>query len=147
MSATIRPAQEKDVPELLALQRRWVAEGITHGLVEAVPEEFIGRLGPYFLVAEQSGDIVGFISGSHHQSSGLAVVPKGERYLEIDDVYVIPRLRGTGVGGQLLDRLEEQARSNGIDRFLVYSASKDVDGILKFYRSHGFNSWYVQMYK
>jgi hypothetical protein len=29
----------------------------------------------------------------------------------------------------------------------VYSASKDLDGILRFYRAHGFTSWSVQLFQ
>jgi len=33
------------------------------------------------------------------------------------------------------------ARAEGIRRFLLYSASQDVEGILAFYRAHGFRPW------
>lgn len=132
---------------MLALQKQWVAEGITHGLVDASVEEFTNRLGQFFLVAEQDAAVIGFITATEHESTGLAVIPRGQRYLEIDDVYVVPERQHQGVGGRLLDRIQQEAREKGIDRFLIYSASKDIDSILRFYRGHGFRSWYVQMYK
>lgn len=33
-----------------------------------------------------------------------------------------------------------------MERFRVYSATKDVDRILAFYRRHGFKSWYTEMF-
>jgi len=146
-SITIRLCQKEDLPAVLALQRQWVKEDVTYGLVEAKPEELRTCLGPYFLVADRNGSIVGFIIGSEGRSDGVAVIPKGERYVEIGDLYVVPALRGQGVGRKLIEKLEETVRSDGIERLLIYSASKDVDRILKFYRSCGFRSWFVQMYK
>ena len=43
--------------------------------------------------------------------------------------------------------LRASSRRADVKRFLVYSASKDVDGILRFYRKHGVQSWLVQMVK
>ena len=61
-------------------------------------------------------------------------------------MYVKPGLRDQGIGGRLLNRLIEAAQDAGIKRFRVYSATRDVDEILKFYRQHGFKSWYVEMF-
>jgi len=103
--------------------------------------------GPYFLVADRDHEIVGFIFGSEHTSKGLAVIPAGQRYLEIDDFYVTPECRSEGIGAGLLAAIEEAASRAGIERFLVYSATKDLDRISNFYREQGFKSWYVQLYK
>ena len=148
MSETIiRRALADDLQMVETLQRRWEAEGITRGFEAADAGLLRLRLGPYFLVAEQAGRIAGFGSGSADISEGNAVFSVGERYLEVDDLYVSPGMRDQGIGGRLLDELLAQARQEGIQRFLVYSSSRDTDAILRFYRRHGLETWYVQMFR
>ena len=147
MEISIRQATESDIPYVQELYRQWVAAGITHGLIEPEPFYFTDRLGPLFLVAEYDNVVVGFALGTEHTSDGLAIIPDGEKYLEIDDIYVIPEHQNWGIGSLLLQEIEDRASSAGIHRFLVYSASKDIDGILSFYRTQGYKPWYVQMFK
>jgi GNAT superfamily N-acetyltransferase len=147
VSITIRQATDADVPRVQALYARWVEDDITHGLVQPGTDHFRSRLGPFFIVAECDGVVVGFAIGTERTSDGLAVIPKGERYVEIDDVYVIPEHQRSGIGSGLIQEIESQAASADVGRFLVYSASRDVDGIMRFYRSHGYEPWYVQMVK
>ena len=147
MKISIRQATELDIPGVQELYVQWVAAGITHGLIEPEPDYFSDRLGPLFIVAERDNAIIGFAIGTEHTSDGLAVIPEGDRYLEIDDIYVTPEHQSSGVGSLLLQEIEDRARSTGIHRFLVYSASQDVDGILSFYRTRGYKPWYVHMFK
>jgi ribosomal protein S18 acetylase RimI-like enzyme len=147
MIISIRQATEPDIRDVRALCARWAAAGITHGLITPKSDYFARQLGPFFLVAEGEDVMVGFAMGTEHTSDGLAVIPEGERYLEIDDGYVAPEHQGSGAGTRLIQELENQAKSAGIQRFLVYSASKDIDGILRFYRGCGYKAWFVQMFK
>ena len=71
---------------------------------------------------------------------------EGERYIQIEELYVQPGFRNRGLGSQLLRSLLRAARARGAERFKVYSAAKDMDRILAFYRRHGFKSWYVEMF-
>lgn len=145
--AILRQCHEDDLPALMKLYEQFAAEEIVYGLVAEGPDELRQRLGDYCLVAEVDDALVGFVLGSEHTSLGLAVIPQGQRYLEIDDLYVVPAMRQRGIGGELLQAVEHRARTNGIEHFLLYSAVKDLDAIVKFYRCHGFNSWFIQMYK
>lgn len=143
----IRRCADNDIDDVRRMQMQWAEEDITYGFVPSCREDLTNRLGSYFFVAEVDGCLVGFIYGSLRVSEGLAVLPAGQQYLQIDDIYVKPEFRDKGIGGRLLESLFQTAQHNGISRFLVYSATKDLDKILKFYRSHGFESWYVQMFK
>ena len=109
-------------------------------------ETLVENIGPHFYVAADGGNVVGFSYGSTRISEGLAIMAKGERYFEIEELYVKPDYRDRGIGGELLDRLVEACKENGVQRFKVYSASKDLDGSTRFYRRHGFESWYVEMF-
>ena len=143
----IRLAEAGDVDEVARLQLEWAEEGITYGQAPASAQEIAGKLGPFFYVALEGSRISGFVYGSERSSEGLAVIPKGERYLEIDELYVRPQSRNTGLGGTLLETLLRAARDRGIERFKVYSAAKEFDRIVAFYRRHGFRPWYVEMFQ
>ena len=121
-------------------------EDIIHGFVPETAEEIEKSIDSYFLAAEINGEIIGFICGKICASDGLAVIPKGS-YLEIENLYVAPQFRKQGVGGRLVDELLTKARRNNISYVLLYSATKDLHGILGFYERHNFQSWYVQMFQ
>lgn len=150
MAMTIRACTEADLDAVLQLQRAWADEAITYGYAPGTREALLPLLGPYFLVAEDEATVVAFacgivVTGDHHDVS--AVIPAGRPYLNVDEIYVAREHRDQGIGGRLLDRLTATARANGVTRFLVYSSSKDLDGILRFYRAHGFQSWTVQLFQ
>ena len=146
----IRECSQQDIEEILQLDRQWEQEDIAHDFIFISREEFIAsleRFPTYFLVAENDGHIVGYINGSVQLGKGMAVIPEQESYLEIDNVYVKPEFRNSGIGGKLIEGLLEVATQNGIQRFLVSSVSKEMDKILNFYQRHGFKPWYIQMFK
>ena len=143
----IRECTGADIEKVMELDRSWAAEDITYGYFAESAEGFADRSGPYFLVAEVQGSVVGFTYGSVHVSEGMAVLPAGQTYFEVDAIYVANEYRNSGIGGMLLDGLLETARHNGIERSIIYSATKDLDRILRFYRRHGFKNWYVRMYR
>ena len=145
--AFIRQAEESDVDFILRLQRQWSEEGIVYGLVTESEERIRAAIGPYLLVAVTDDEAVGFISGSVHVSKGTAVIREGERYLEIDNLYISPEFRRQGIGGDLITQIIARAKARGVAYASLYSAAKDVHGILGFYERHGFQSWYVQMFR
>jgi GNAT superfamily N-acetyltransferase len=100
-----------------------------------------------FLVVESNGQLVGYIHASTHYEQRVEVIPKGEPYLEIEDIYVHPASRSQDIGGKLLEQVFEIAQQEGIQRFVVGTKSKETDKILGFYRSHGFTPWRIQFFK
>lgn len=146
-NALIRQAAESDVASIIRLQRRWLEEGNVYGFVPEGEEEVRAALGPYLLVAAVEGEVVGFVKGSVRVGEETAVMPGGESYVEVEDLYVAPEFRGRGVGGELLNRLLERAGERGAAYALLYSASKNVHSVLRFYERHDFRSWYVRMFR
>jgi ribosomal protein S18 acetylase RimI-like enzyme len=143
----VRQAAESDVESISRLQRWWFEEGGVYGFVPESREQVRAALGLYLLVAEAGDEVVGFISGSVHSSEGTAVMPAGGSYLEIDNLYVSPEFRRRGVGGGLITQLLARAKRQGVAYAALYSASKDVHGVLRFYEQHDFRSWYVRMFR
>jgi RimJ/RimL family protein N-acetyltransferase/N-acetylglutamate synthase-like GNAT family acetyltransferase len=141
----VRAGSAADLPQVAELSRRWEAEAITRGF-RADTEASLGeRLGPYCLVAEHAGRVVGYAIGAVRESEGLAVLPAGVPYLEVEDLYLRPEHRSRGLGGRLLERLFEEAAARGVERALVYSSNLAWERTVAFYRRHGFRMWFVRM--
>lgn len=143
----IRIAAETDIPSICQLQQEWFEEGNVYGFEPENQEKLRLILGTFCLVAEMDNDIIGFVTGNIHTSDGLAVIPAGKRYIEVDNVYVSLPYRRQGIGGHLVDQLLVEAKKQGVTHALLYSATKDIRSILNFYENHGFQSWYIQMFR
>ena len=142
----IRECEPEDVDAVHQLDLDWEAEGVTYGFGPSSLDEIREALGPYLLVAVVADELIGYSRGAVHISRDLCVFEEGERHLEIYDLYVREPYRSAGVGGMLVEHIMEIARGNGIRRFRVHSATKDLDRVLKFYRNHGFKTWSMEMY-
>jgi ribosomal protein S18 acetylase RimI-like enzyme len=144
---TLRLALQSDIAAVVRLTEAWAREGTTHGIIPSPTDHLIERLGRYFWVAVVDTAVVGFVHGTVHTSDGLAVIPAGERYLEIEDLYILPAYRNCGIGTALVETLWRAAEEDGVIRGLVHSATKDWERIVEFYRRFGYKMWYVQMYR
>ncbi len=116
-AATIRFATREDVPAIVSLIRELaVYEKLEH-MATATPE----TLAPHLfgdkpscecLIAEQGGTAVGFALFFHNFSTFLA-----KKGLYLEDLFVLPSARGSGVGKQLLQRLAKIAVERDCGRF------------------------------
>ncbi len=79
-------------------------------------------------VAEGSGSPVGFIKVSAEGSSGT-----------IDDLVVLPRARGKGIGTSLLAWAQREFDARGIKE-VELTVSEGNDSALAFYERHGFQT-------
>ena len=115
--ATVRFATRADLPVIVSLIRALaVYEKLEH-LATATPE----RLEPELfgdgsviecLVGEQDGEPVGFALFFHNFSTFLC-----RKGLYLEDLFVRPSARGTGMGKLLLQRLAQIAVERGCGRF------------------------------
>lgn len=143
----IRRASRGDLEAVKALSESWVGEAITYGQVSEPIEWFEARVDAYFFVAEVDGGVVGYGQGDVRVSDErvAAVLSPGTRYVEITNLYVHPDYRSRGVGSGLLEHLLEAAGADGVDRSLLFTGTKDVLRVLRFYMRHGYEGWGVQM--
>jgi GNAT superfamily N-acetyltransferase len=143
----IRECSYEDLECVESLQQQWTKEDITYGFVPAEKSYLETKLGKYFFVAESNNEILGFVYGTVHKSENMSVIDNGQLYIEIDDIYTSLNNRGAGIGTLLLDKVLAVAKENGIERSLIYSSTKDMDSIIKFYKKHDYKTWYIQMVK
>jgi ribosomal protein S18 acetylase RimI-like enzyme len=147
----IRACARQDIDAIVQLEQQWEREDIAYGDFNPIDQEafiaILERFPTYFLVAKCGEQLVGYIHGSIQRNKPVEVIPEQEPYLEVENIYVKPDFRNEDIGGKLLERLFDIASSDGIQRFLVSTSSKETDKILRFYRSHGFTPWYIQFFK
>jgi len=126
----LRQATAADVPAMVDLHGRAVREVCAREYAPEQIEEWlanpreenIGRhvaTGLVYVCVDDGGAVVGFAER------------RGE---SIATLYVDPRHHGHGVGSMLLQRLEEDARAEGLTELTTHSTTNAVT----FYERHGF---------
>ncbi len=132
----LRPAGPADAPALVGLIRELaVFERLEH-LVEVTPDQLTQHLGgrrpvAEAIVAEVDAQVVGFALFFTNFSTFL-----GRPGLYLEDLYVQPAHRGTGLGKALLQYLGALAVDRGCGRFEWSVLDWNVDAI-RFYERMG----------
>ena len=132
----VREASEGDVPLILTFIRELADyEKLSHEVVateEGLRESlFAGRRYAEVLIAEHDGAPAGFALYFHNFSTFL-----GKPGIYLEDVYVRPEFRGTGIGRQLLVKLAHLALQRGCGR-LEWSVLDWNEPSIGFYRQLG----------
>lgn len=120
---------EKTVERLIELSVDWMNEDITFGLRANTAEDLKE---PCF-VAVSDEEIIGYAFGHYYEREHPnSVIALGSRCFELDELYVSPAFRSSGVGRALFMAIEKEAR--GSAAFLTLTtATKDWRRILEFY--------------
>lgn len=132
----LRAAEPRDVPAIVGLIRELAEfEKLSH-LVQVTPQTlhphlFGDRPVVEALVAETGGAVVAFALFFTNFSTFLS---RPGLYLE--DLYVQPALRGSGIGKALLERLGAIAVERGYGRF-EWSVLDWNDNAIRFYEKMG----------
>ena len=136
MSPTVRPARPDDVPAVHRLVRALAAYEEEPDAVEAGEDDLAAALfGPdplvHCLVAEDEGVVVGtavwFVSFSTW---------RGRHGIWLEDLFVRPAARGTGLGRALLQELARTCVERGYPRFEWWVLDWNAPAV-GFYRSLG----------
>ena len=133
---TVRAATVADVPLILSFIRGLAEyERLPHEVVatEARLEEslFGERADAEVLIAEDGGTPAGFVLFFHNYSTFLA-----RRGIFLEDLFVLPEMRGRGIGRRLLAELARLAVERDCGR-LEWSVLDWNEDAIRFYRSLG----------
>jgi GNAT superfamily N-acetyltransferase len=135
-TSTVRPARPDDVPVVLSLIRELADYERSLASVEATEDHLRAALfgespAAYCHVAVVAGEVVGFALWFLNFSTWV-----GTHGIYLEDLYVRPSERGTGLGRKLLATLVEIANERGYGRveWSVLNWNVDAQG---FYRSIG----------
>jgi len=143
----IRECNFTDLDRIVSLQQLWKTEDITYGYAPVAKSKLEEKIGKYFYVAELSNEIIGYIYGSVNVAENIAVFNDGQTYFEVEDIFISLNNRDSGYGSLLLDMLLSIAKKNGVERSMIYSSTKNIEDVLKFYQKHDYKTWYIQMFK
>ena len=142
---TLRPGRRDDAA---AAARLWVMSAEVHTLydsvyttapdAEKVMRRFLADLSSSshscLFVAESDGEVVGFLSGELREGSP-AFSPK--TWTAVEDVYVRPDHRGSGIGRSLFEACQEWARKKGANGISLQVAA-DNTRARRFYKELNF---------
>jgi GNAT superfamily N-acetyltransferase len=143
---TLRPATRADIPQILEFIRGLAEyEKLTHEAV-ATPalletHLFGERPAAEVVIADVDGHPAGFALFFHSFSTFL-----GQPGLYLEDLFVLPRHRGLGIGKRLMMHLAQLAVARGCGRF-EWSVLDWNEPALRLYRSLGavgLDEWTVQ---
>jgi GNAT superfamily N-acetyltransferase len=143
---SVRRAEPGDAKEMWMIERDVARERVLWGEIPTKKAVVKSRIGPLAVVAIADGRIVGHVYGVVRKAENLCVFRQGEKYMQVDAAYVRRGWRGRGVGTALLRRLLREARRLKFRRFLVYTANKDLERAIRFYRRAGFRTWCANLF-
>lgn len=141
----VRPGRRDDAGAAARLWMQSAEEHTTHDPIytispdaEKTMRRFLAELTSsshsFLFVAIRDGETIGFISGDLREGSPT-FSPK--TWASVDDVYVAPEHRGTGVGRTLLKNVEAWAREKRASGISLQVAAANERG-RKFYERLGF---------
>ena len=107
----------------------WEPLGADRDVLEIEP--FYHATGGEFWVIEREGQLVG--TGAYYP------VSRGDKAVEIRKMYLVPEVRGQGLGRFLLKELERAIGDRGFDQIWIETASVLKEAV-KLYESSGYQS-------
>lgn len=147
---TLRAASEADIPALAELGREsfiakfghlYSQQNLDTFLGETFTEEAVaGELADpgrfYRLAVDDAGALAGYCKIAF--KSAFPEHARGERAMELKQLYTAPDRVGQGIGALLMDWAMEEFRTRGADEVHL-SVYSDNPGAHKFYRRYGFD--------
>lgn len=142
----VRTANLSDIKHIVALSQEWEREGSTIGEKAGDAEYYREKLNALCLVAQDNqGHYTGYLTATRARPD-YAIIPEGAEVLEIDELYVRPTCRSSGVGSALVSYARKYALEHEIRYVHVFTGSRDIRRSLSFYERHGFTPWGFQAY-
>lgn len=84
------------------------------------------------LIAEDDQKAIGYLAAGPKEASYLM-----SKYIEVENMGVIPEYRSHGVGSQLIQKCIELAKNKGYQKIYVSAYFTNTEGV-KFYKKNGF---------
>ncbi|AMA10287.1 GNAT family N-acetyltransferase [Picosynechococcus sp. PCC 73109] len=105
----------------------WEPEGADQELFNI--DKYYWQQGGEFWVIEQAGTIVG--------TAAYYPIPKGNKAVEIRKMYLLPEVRGQGLGKYLLEELEKAIASRGFAEIWIETVTVLKEAV-QLYESQGY---------
>jgi len=147
----IRKAKISDANEIFKLEKEWKKENISWGifLSKTRKKEIIKEIkNEIWYIAENNKKIIGYINGKIIKAKGIKPafeIKKGEKYAELNAVYVLKKFRGKKIGDLLIKKLFEDFQNQKIKTIKLKAVSKNTLGLVEYYKKFGFKERLVDM--
>ncbi len=102
---------------------------LNNGYEEGYLDNFYLDDNNVIFVAEDNGQVIGFISINNYKDKG---------YIYLDDYSVSEKYRGKGIGSKLMNMAFEFALEQGVEEVITHVVSANKESI-KFYKNKGFS--------
>ena len=138
-------ADERTVETLIRFSKDWEAENSCYGYRKNERADIEGNR---IFIAEDGGQIIGYLFGNHVNSkNSSSIMPEGTPCFEVEELYIIPSRRNSGIGSALFRFVEEQVKDRA-EYFLLSTATKNYRAILHFYIDEvGMQFWSARLFK
>lgn len=137
---------EEILETLIALSEEWEEENSCFGYRKNERADIEGNR---IFLAEESGRIVGYLFGHVKKAENMtSIMPQGTEYFEIEELYVVPKMRSMGIGGKLFLLAERTVKQENIGYLSLGTATKNFRAILHFYiEEMGMKFWSARLFK
>lgn len=95
----------------------------------------------FCIIAEENDVPIGYIAASLHP-----IPYRKSKYIELENMGIVPSHRSKGIGSMLMDELYVWAKSQGFDKILVNAYVANI-GAVAFYKKNGFSEIDVTLEK
>ena len=121
---------DKIMTKLIHLSQDWEAEKSCYGYRANERDDIEGNR---VFTAEESGEIIGYLFGHRFKSENMrSIMPEGSDCFEVEELYVIPSRRSTGIGRKLFEFASDAVRPEA-EYMVLSTAAKNWQAIFHFY--------------
>jgi len=147
----IRKATIKDARKIMNLEKEWVEEGISWGVETTSKKEMIKDLKKgIWYIAEINGRAVAYASGQIAKADegvNWADLRKGQKYGNIEQIYVKRKYRKRGIGKKLTQKYLDYFKKEKVKIVKLKAVSKNLRRLIDFYERLGFEEKVCDMIK
>ncbi len=144
----IRLARVKDYDELHALEQEWVREGISPFMSNTTRDEFYKEMRSASVFVAVDERIIGYLVCKIRvakEDNTMHSIKKGDKYADIDSLYVLAKHRGRGIGTKLLKHCLKELERVGYKSIILSADSKEMNRLVNFYKKNGFKVVFTRM--
>ena len=123
----IRSYRESDLDDIVELEKRAFTVG---PYTRRMLKRLFRVRNSFNFVAEIDGNVAGYIMA----------LPLGMNSADIESIAVDPEYQGRGIGGILMDRIEDEMRNRSIGLSILEVRDRNYESI-EFYRKHGYREF------
>ena len=142
----IRNASQKDIGEILKLNKKWIKEKSSIGaelekesdLRESIKHKLL-------FVAEENKKLIGYLLCYVNKADAnwkIFSIKKNQEYIKLDALYVDKNFRKRGIGKLLM---KEFLKENSNKKTFLFADNKKLERLVKFYAKFNFKPVYVAM--